>query len=143
MELIVVIAPAGVIVISVVAPYLINKLAPDCSIEKFVVTKDGADPVMLIGHVPDDPVPVGDGTSVPIARPRLVLAADAVEAFVPPLERGTTEFNCVGGTPPELSKLLEKFAKFIAWVILRLSALLFQILVFLVLFAYQQIAPSY
>jgi hypothetical protein len=43
--------------------------------------------------VPDDPVPVGDGISVPIAKPRLVLAAEAVEAFVPPLERGTTEFN--------------------------------------------------
>jgi hypothetical protein len=38
---------------------------------------------------------------------------------------------------------LEKFAKFIAWVILRLSALLFPILVFLVLFAYQQTILSY
>jgi len=127
----------------VVAPYLITKSAPTCSIVKFVVTKDGADPEILIGHVPDDPVPVGDGTSVPIASPRLVLAAEAVDAFVPPLESGTTEFNWVGGTPPELSKLLEKFAKFIAWVILRLSALLFQILVFLALFAYQQTILSY
>jgi hypothetical protein len=135
--------PADEMVTIVVAPYLITKFAPDCSIVKFVVTKDGADPVILIGHVPDDPVPVGDGISVPIANPRFVLAADAVEAFVPPLETGTTEFNCVGGTPPELSKLLEKFAKFIAWVIFGLSALLFQILVFLALFAYLQIIPSY
>ena len=126
----------------VVAPYLITKLAPTCSIVKFVVTKDGADPVMLMGHVPDDPVPVGDGTSVPIASPRLVLAADAVEEFVPPLAIVTGAFIWLGGIPPELSKLLEKFAKFIAWVIFGLSALLFQILVFLALFAYQQIILS-
>jgi hypothetical protein len=66
-------------------------------------------------HVPLAPVPVGDGTSEPITvpivdlaaaalaainkasptavDPKLVLAADAVEAFVPPLEMGTTEFN--------------------------------------------------
>lgn len=127
----------------VVAPYLINKFEPDCSIVKFAVTKVGADPVILIGHVPDDPVPVGDGTSVPITNPRFVLAAEAVEAFVPPLAIVTGEFNWLGGTPPELSKLLEKLAKFIAWVILRLSASLFQILVFQVLFAYQQTILSY
>jgi hypothetical protein len=38
---------------------------------------------------------------------------------------------------------LEKFARFIAWVIFGLSALLFRILIFQALFAYQQIAPSY
>jgi cell division protein FtsX len=38
---------------------------------------------------------------------------------------------------------LEKLARFIAWVIFGLSALLFQILVFLVLFAYQQTILSY
>ena len=135
--------PVDEIVTIVVEPYLITKFAPDCSIVKFVVTKVGADPEILIGHVPDAPVPVGDGTSVPIASPRLVLAAEAVDEFVPPLESGTTEFNCVGGTPPELSKLLEKFARFIAWVIFGLSALLFRILIFQALFAYQQIAPSY
>ena len=121
----------------VVAPYLITKFAPDCSIVKFVVTKDGADPVMLIGHVPVAVVPAFGGT------PRFVLASAAVAAFVPPLAIVTGEFNWLGGTPPELSKLLEKFAKFIAWVIFGLSALLFQILVFPALFAYQQTILSY
>ena len=113
---------------------------------KLAATKDVADPaalpLMLIGHVPLAPVPVGLGISVPIAKPRFVLAADAVDAFVPPLEIGTGEFNCVGGTPPEESRLLAKFAKFIAWVIVCLSALLFQILGFQVLFAYQQTTLS-
>jgi hypothetical protein len=42
--------------------------------------------------VPDDPVPVGDGISVPIAKPRFVLALAAVAAFVPPLAIVTGEF---------------------------------------------------
>ena len=121
----------------VVAPYLINRFAPDCSIEKFVVIKDVAEPVTLIGHVPVAVDPEFGGT------PRFVLASAAVAAFVPPLETGTGEFICVGGIPPELSKLLEKLARFIAWVIFGLSAFLFQILVFQALFAYQQIALSY
>jgi hypothetical protein len=129
--------PVDEMVTIVVAPYLINKFAPDCSIEKFVVTNDVAEPVTLIGHVPVAVVPAFGGTS------KFVLATDAVEAFVPPLEIGTTEFNCVGGTPPELSKLLEKLAKFIAWVIFGLSAFLFQILVFQAVFAYRQITLSY
>ena len=121
----------------VVAPYLITKSAPTCSIEKFVVTKDGAEPVMLIGHVPVAVDPEFGGTS------KFVLALAAVEAFVPPLAIVTGEFIWLGGIPPELSKLLEKLARFIAWVIFGLSALLFQILVFLALFAYQQTILSY
>jgi len=39
----------------------------------------------LIDQEPDAPVPVGDGTSVPIATPKFVLAPDAVVAPVPPL----------------------------------------------------------
>ena len=42
-------------------------------------------PVTLILQVPDAPVPVGEGTSVPIATPKFVLAPDAVVAPVPPL----------------------------------------------------------
>ena len=41
------------------------------------------------GHVdrisPEAPVPVGEGTSVPIASPKFVLAPEAVVAPVPPL----------------------------------------------------------
>ena len=39
-------------------------------------------PEMLIPQVPDAPVPVSDGMSVPIASPRLVRAPDAVEAQI-------------------------------------------------------------
>ena len=46
-------------------------------------------PVMLMPQLPLAPVPVGEGTSVPMARPRLVRAADAVVAFVPPLAIGS------------------------------------------------------
>ena len=45
-------------------------------------------PVILIPQVPDAPVPVGDGTSVPMAKPTLVLAAEAEVALVPPLAIG-------------------------------------------------------
>ena len=45
-------------------------------------------PEMLMPQVPDAPVPVGDGTSEPIARPKLVLAVDAEVAPVPPLATG-------------------------------------------------------
>jgi hypothetical protein len=78
--------PADEMVTIVVAPYLITKFAPDCSIVKFVVIKAGADPVMLIGHVPVAVDPEFGGTS------KFVLAADAVEAFVPPLAIVTGEF---------------------------------------------------
>ncbi|CAB4132807.1 hypothetical protein UFOVP252_1, partial [uncultured Caudovirales phage] len=46
-------------------------------------------PVTLIPHVPDAPVPVGLGTLVPMTSPRFVLAADAVDAPVPPFATGT------------------------------------------------------
>jgi hypothetical protein len=121
-----VIVPVDEIVTMVVAPYLIIKFPPDSKTEKLVVAK----PVALIPHEPDAPVPVGEGTSVPIARPRFVLAADAVDAFVPPLAIVTGALSWLGGIPPEESRLLEKLAKFIAWVILYLSAFLFQILSF-------------
>ena len=39
----------------------------------------------LIDQEPDAPVPVGEGTSVPITSPKFVLAPDAVVAPVPPL----------------------------------------------------------
>ena len=42
-------------------------------------------PVTLMLQVPDAPVPVGDGTSVPMVNPKLVLAAEAEVALVPPL----------------------------------------------------------
>ena len=41
-------------------------------------------PVMLMFQVPDAPVPVGEGMSVPIANPKFVRAPDAVDAPVPP-----------------------------------------------------------
>ena len=126
----------------VVAPYLINKLPPDSSMVKFVVTSVGAEPVILIGHVPVAPVPLGEGMSVPIAKPKFVLAAEAVDAFVPPLERGTGELSWVGGTNPAVSNEFEKLARLIACVFLHLSALLFLILVVQVLFACQQITLS-
>lgn len=44
----------------------------------------------MIAQVPLAPVPVGDGTSEPIARPRFVLAPDAVDDAVPPLAIATT-----------------------------------------------------
>jgi hypothetical protein len=72
-------------------------------------------PVISIFHVPLAPVPVGDGTSVPmtvpiadlaaaefaaintasptVVDPKFVLAVAAVDAFVPPLEIGTGAFN--------------------------------------------------
>jgi hypothetical protein len=83
------IVPVDEIVTMVVAPYLITKFAPTCVIVKLVVAKLPADPLALpvtfIAQVPDAPVPVGEGTSVPIASPRFVRAVDAVDAFVPPL----------------------------------------------------------
>ena len=114
--------PVELIVTIVVAPYLIKRLPPDSTIVKLVVTKVGAEPEILIGHVPLAPVPVGLGTSVPISKPRLVLAVAAVDAFVPPLEMGTGELRLVGGICPDESRLLAKFARFIAWVIVCLSA---------------------
>jgi hypothetical protein len=45
-------------------------------------------PEILMFQVPDAPVPAGEGTSEPIARPRFVLAVDAEVAPVPPLATG-------------------------------------------------------
>lgn len=42
-------------------------------------------PVTLILQVPDAPVPVGEGTFVPMTKPKFVLAPAAVVAPVPPL----------------------------------------------------------
>ena len=81
--------PVDEIVTMVVPPYLNTKFPPDSIMLKLAVIKLVADPefpVTFIGQVPEDPVPVGEGTSVPIKSPKLVLAADAVDAFVPPLE---------------------------------------------------------
>jgi hypothetical protein len=74
-------------------------------------------PEMLMPQVPEAPVPVGLGISVPIAKPRFVLAADVVVALVPPLAIGTCAFSADGATPPDESRLFAKFAKFTAWVI--------------------------
>ena len=43
-----------------------------------------AEPSTSMFHVPVAPVPSSAGMSVPIARPRLVRASEAVVAFVPP-----------------------------------------------------------
>jgi hypothetical protein len=71
-------------------------------------------PLILIPQVPDAPVPVKLGISVPMARPRAVLAAEAVVAPVPPFAIVTAPLSAEGLTPPELSKLLAKFARFTA-----------------------------
>ena len=42
-------------------------------------------PEMLIPQVPDAPVPVVEGMSVPMTNPRFVRAPEAVDAPVPPL----------------------------------------------------------
>jgi hypothetical protein len=46
-------------------------------------------PVILIPHDPEAPVPVGEGTSVPITKPRLVRAPEAVVEPVPPFATAT------------------------------------------------------
>ena len=46
-------------------------------------------PVTLIPQVPEAPVPVGEGMSEPIARPKLVRAFAAVVEPVPPLATAT------------------------------------------------------
>jgi hypothetical protein len=74
-------------------------------------------PEILIPQVPEAPVPVGLGTSVPIAMPKAVLAAEAVVDPVPPLATATAALSAEGFTPPELSKLLAKFARLTACVI--------------------------
>lgn len=56
--------------------------APEFAIEVDV-------PVMLIPQVPVAPVPVTLGTSVPIATPKFVLAAEAEVAAVPPFAIGS------------------------------------------------------
>jgi hypothetical protein len=79
-----------------VAPYLKYNLPPDSTTENAAVTRFvafvalvelvavAALPVTLIAHVPEAPVPVGEGTSAPIARPRFVRALLAEDAPVPP-----------------------------------------------------------
>jgi hypothetical protein len=93
-------APVEVKDAMVVAPYLKINLPPDSSTVKLVVASlvafvafvafvalvaVAALPLMLMFQVPDAPVPVGDGTSVPITSPRFVRAFAAVVAPVPPL----------------------------------------------------------
>jgi hypothetical protein len=53
-------------------------------VELVAVVAVAALPVIDIPQVPLAPVPVGPGTSVPITKPKLVLAFAAVEAAVPP-----------------------------------------------------------
>ena len=48
-------------------------------------------PEMLIPQVPDAPVPVSEGMSVPIANPRFVRAPEAVDAPVPPFKTAKME----------------------------------------------------
>lgn len=60
-------------------------------------------PLMLIFQVPEAPVPVVDGMSVPIARPRFVRATDAVVAAVPPFAIGNAPVTpVVKGSPVAL-----------------------------------------
>ena len=80
----------------VVAPYLNNNFPPLSSIVKFVVKSLGVDaavPVVFwlnVGNeVKDAADPVGAKTSVPITRPRFVLAPEAVVEPVPPLATAT------------------------------------------------------
>ena len=80
----------------VVAPYLNINLPPLSSIVKFVVKSLGVDaavPVVFwlnVGkEVKDAADPLGANTSVPITKPRLVLAPDVVVAPVPPFKTAT------------------------------------------------------
>ena len=86
-----------------VEPYLNTSLPPDSWIVKLVVATCVADvavvavvavvalvavaafPLMLMPQVPEAPEPVGEGTSVPMAKPNAVRASEAVVAPVPPL----------------------------------------------------------
>ena len=105
----------------VVPLYLMTRFDPYCSIVKFVVTRDIAEPAepdTLIDQFPVAPVPVGDGISVPIWSPKFVLAVDAVDAAVPPFEIGVGALSAEGFMPPDESKLLAKLAKLTACVIL-------------------------
>ncbi len=64
-------------------------------------------PEMLMFQVPEAPVPVGLGTFVPIVNPRLVLAALADDAPVPPFPTGTALTNpSVASSCPDEFKLL-------------------------------------
>ena len=80
----------------VVAPYLNNNFPPLSSIVKFVVKSLGVDaavPVVFwfnVGNEVNDAAdPLGAKTSVPITKPRFVLAPAAVVAPVPPLATAT------------------------------------------------------
>jgi len=63
----------------------------------------------LIPHEPLAPVPVGLGTSVPIANPRLVRAAEAVVAPVPPLATATVPLTFVAVVAVEALPLIAMF----------------------------------
>ena len=63
----------------------------------------------MILHVPEAPVPVGEGTSVPITKPRFVLAAEAVVAAVPPLAIGKVPVTpAVKDSPEQLVSVPEE-----------------------------------
>jgi hypothetical protein len=63
-------------------------------------------PDIEIPQVPDAPVPFGLGTSVPITKPKLLLAAEELDAPVPPLETGTALTSpSVASKRPDESKL--------------------------------------
>ena len=66
-------------------------------------------PEMLMPHVPEAPVPVRDGISVPIASPRFVLALEAVVAPVPPLATATVPVTFAA--LPEMSPVIFEPAK--------------------------------
>ena len=66
---------------------------------------------MLIPQVPLAPVPVGDGTFVPITKPNAVRAFAAVVEPVPPLATGSVPVTCVDKltfdkVPPSVSEPL-------------------------------------
>jgi hypothetical protein len=59
----------------------------------------------LMFQLPEAPVPVGDGTSLPIANPRFVLASEALEAPVPPSAIARSVIPLM--EPPVIDTLLE------------------------------------
>lgn len=93
----------------VVAVTLLAIVPPDTTFVAFValvalvaVVADVADvadvavaafPLILIPQVPEAPVPVSDGISVPMSKPKLVRAVEAVVAPVPPLATASVPAN--------------------------------------------------
>lgn len=78
-KLVVAICPAVVAELAVVADVAV--VADEAVVADVAVA---ALPLMLMAQVPDAPDPVGEGTSVPMANPRAVRAAEPVVAPVPP-----------------------------------------------------------